>query len=48
MIKCVVIANFRGACASVKMLKGYMVRERLGSPAFYTVNHTYIGVTRRP
>jgi len=25
MIKCVVIGNFRGACASVKMLKGYML-----------------------
>jgi len=29
MIKCIVIGNLRGACASVEMLKGYMVRERL-------------------
>jgi len=25
MIKCIVIGNFRGTCASVKMLKGYML-----------------------
>jgi len=24
--------NFRGTCLSVKMLKGYMVRKRLGTP----------------
>jgi len=24
MIKCIVIGNFRGTCASVKMLKGYI------------------------
>jgi len=23
--------NFRGTCSSVKMLKGYIVRERLGT-----------------
>jgi len=33
MIKYFVIRNFRGTCSSVKMLKGYMVRERLGTPA---------------
>ena len=43
MIICFVIANFRGALSSVNMLKGtcsfvemlkeYMVRERLGTPA---------------
>jgi len=33
MIKCIVIGNFRGTCASVEMLKGYMVRKRLGTPA---------------
>jgi len=27
-----VIRYFRGACSSVEMLKGYMVRERLGIP----------------
>jgi len=26
-----VIRNFSGACSSVEMLKGYMVRERLGT-----------------
>jgi len=25
MIKCVVIGNFRGTCASVEMLKGYIL-----------------------
>jgi len=25
MIKCIVIGNFRGTCASVKILKGYML-----------------------
>jgi len=25
MIKCIVIGNLRGACASVKILKGYML-----------------------
>jgi len=25
--------NFRAACPSVEMLKGYMFRERLGAPA---------------
>jgi len=28
-----VIRNFRGTCSSVKMLKGYMVRERFGTAA---------------
>ena len=29
------IRNFRGTCSSVEMLKGYVVRERLGTPALY-------------
>jgi len=33
MIKYFVIRNFRVTCSSVGMLKGYMVRERLGRPA---------------
>jgi len=33
MIKYFVIRNFRGTFSSVEMLKGYMVRERLGTPA---------------
>ena len=32
MIKCIVIGYLRGTCTSVGMLKGYMVRERLGTP----------------
>jgi len=28
-----VIRNFRGRCSSIEMMKGYMVRERLGNPA---------------
>jgi len=28
MIKCIVIGNLRGACASVKMLKGYIQTRR--------------------
>jgi len=28
-----VIRTFRGTCSTVEMLKGYMVRERLGTPA---------------
>jgi len=42
MIKCFVVGSFvvhvhlskcwRGTCLSVRMLKGYMVRERLGTP----------------
>jgi len=27
-----VIGNSRGTCSSVEMLKGYMVKERLGTP----------------
>ena len=27
-----VIRNIRGTCSSVEMLKGYMVKERLGNP----------------
>jgi len=26
------IRNFRGMCSSIEMLKGYMVRGRLGTP----------------
>jgi len=32
MIKYFVIRNFKGSWSSVGMLKGYMVRERLGTP----------------
>jgi len=32
MIKYFIIRNFRGTCSSAEMLKGYMVRERLGTP----------------
>ena len=32
MIKYFVIRNFRGTCTSAEMLKGYMVREKLGIP----------------
>jgi len=27
------LESFRGTCSSVGMLKGYVVRERLGTPA---------------
>jgi len=27
-----VTRNYGGACSSVEMLKGYMLRERLGTP----------------
>ena len=27
------IRNFRGTCSSIEMLKGYMVKESLGTPA---------------
>ena len=33
MKKYFIIRNFRGTCLSVKMLKVYMIRERLGTPA---------------
>jgi len=32
MIKYFVMRNFKGTCTSVKMLKGYMFKERLGTP----------------
>jgi len=32
MIKHFVIRKFWGTCSFVKMLKGYMVRERMGTP----------------
>jgi len=32
MRKYFVIRSFRGTCSSVGMLKGYMVRKRLGTP----------------
>ena len=32
-----VIRNFRGTCSSVKMVKGYMFRERLGTPALVEI-----------
>jgi len=30
-----VTRNFRGTCSSIKMLKGYMPRVSLGTPALY-------------
>jgi len=33
MIKYFIIRNFRGTYSSVEMLKRYMVRKRLGTPA---------------
>jgi len=33
-----VIRNFRGTCSSVKMLKRYMVRERLETPSLRLEN----------
>jgi len=33
MIQYFATRNFRGTCSSDEMLKGYMVRERLGTPA---------------
>ena len=41
MIKYFVIRNFRGTCQSVGMLKGYMVRKRLGTPALEHGFHTW-------
>jgi len=32
LLRLFVLRNFRGACSSVDMLKGYMVRKRLGTP----------------
>jgi len=32
MIKYFVMRNLRGTCLSVEMLKGYIVRERSGTP----------------
>jgi len=32
MTKYFVMRNFRGTCSSVEMLKGYIVRGRLGTP----------------
>jgi len=32
MLKYFVIRNFRGTFSSVEILKGYVVRERLGTP----------------
>ena len=45
MIKCIVIGNLRGTCAFVKKLKGYMVRERLGTPG---LDHRFPNQGRRP
>jgi len=33
-----VIGNFGGTCSSVKMLKGFMVRERLVNPALHSAH----------
>jgi len=32
MVKYFVIKDFRGTCSLVEMLKGYIVKERLGTP----------------
>jgi len=33
LLRLLIIANFRGTCSSIQMLKGYMFRVRLGTPA---------------
>jgi len=33
------IYNFRGTCSSVEMLKWYVIRERLKTPALDNVKH---------
>jgi len=38
MIKYFVMRNFRDTCLSVKMLKGYIVRERLGTSVLVHVH----------
>jgi len=42
MIKYFVIRNFRGTCSSVEMLKGYMVRKRLGTPGLQQLNALHL------
>ena len=32
--------KFRGTCSSVKMLKGYMARKRLGTPVINSIMQT--------
>ena len=39
MIKYFLIRNVRGTCSSVEILKGYMFRERLGTPAVTAHDH---------
>jgi len=42
MIKYSVIKNFRGTCSPVEILKGCMVRERLGTPVqMYSVRCSF-------
>ena len=40
LLSFLILKNFRGTCSSIEMLKGYMVRERLGTPVleFKTTN----------
>jgi len=33
LLRLFVIGNFIGTCSSIEMLKGYMFRKRLGTPA---------------
>jgi len=35
---------FRGTCASIEMLKGYMARESLGTPALKTHTTTWFPI----
>ena len=37
----VVIRNFRASCSSVKMVKGCMFRERLGTPAIVEIEPSF-------
>jgi len=39
MIIYFVIGSFRGTFSSVNMLKGYMIRERLGTPVLVVLQH---------
>jgi len=33
-----VLRDFRGTCSFVEILKGYVVRERMGTPALQHIN----------
>jgi len=39
-----VIRSFRGTCSSIKMLKGYMARVSLGTPALNEAHIARTGV----